>query len=53
MVDDATIEATLRIAARAQCAERLVELALAGGGRDNVSVVVADVAARDDPSTAW
>jgi protein phosphatase len=53
VVDDATIEATLLIASRAECAERLVELALAGGGRDNVSAVVADVTAREDPSTAW
>ena len=53
VVDDATIQATLLIPSRAECAERLVELALAGGGRDNVSAVVADVTAREDPSTAW
>ena len=46
MVDDATIAATLRIAARADCAARLIELALAAGGRDNISAVVADVAPR-------
>jgi serine/threonine protein phosphatase PrpC len=53
VVDDATIEATLGIPERAACAARLIELALAGGGRDNVSAVVADVAARTDPTTAW
>jgi protein phosphatase len=41
------------IADRAACAARLIELALAAGGRDNVSAVVADVAERSDPSTAW
>jgi len=53
MVDDATIAETLRIPDRAACAARLIELALAAGGRDNVSAVVADVAERSDPSTAW
>ena len=53
VVDDATIAATLQIADRAACAARLIELALAAGGRDNVSAVVADVAERSDPSTAW
>jgi PPM family protein phosphatase len=53
VVDDATIEATLRIASRADCAGRLIALALAAGGRDNVSAVVADVAERRDPTTAW
>jgi protein phosphatase len=53
VVDDATIEATLRIADRAACAARLIELALAAGGRDNVSAVVADIAPRRDPATAW
>ena len=35
------------------CAERLVELALAAGARDNVTVVVADVVPRREPSPAW
>jgi serine/threonine protein phosphatase PrpC len=30
-----------------------VDLALAAGGRDNISAVVADVAPRHDPTTAW
>ena len=53
VVDDAAIEATLRIPERAACAARLIELALAAGGRDNVSAVVADIALRRDPATAW
>ena len=53
VVDDDAIEATLRIPSRAECAARLIELALAAGGRDNISAVVADVAPRSDPATAW
>jgi serine/threonine protein phosphatase PrpC len=54
VVDDATIAATLDdVADRAECATRLIELALAAGGRDNVSAVVADVAERRDHATAW
>jgi PPM family protein phosphatase len=53
VVDDDAIAATLRIASRPECAARLIELALAAGGRDNVSAVVADVAPRSDPATAW
>jgi protein phosphatase len=53
VVDDATIAATLRIPDRAACAARLIELALAAGGRDNVSAVVADVAPRRDAAMAW
>jgi PPM family protein phosphatase len=54
VVDDATIEATLdSVADRAECAARLIALALDAGGRDNVSAVVADVAERRDPATAW
>ena len=54
VVDDATIEATLgEVADRAACAARLIALALAAGGRDNVSAVVADVGERSDPAAAW
>jgi protein phosphatase len=53
MVDDDAIAAALRIASRDACADRLIELALAAGGRDNVSAVVADVVPRRDPATAW
>jgi serine/threonine protein phosphatase PrpC len=44
VVSAETIEDVLRTVSQPQgCAERLVELALRGGGPDNVSVVVADV----------
>jgi serine/threonine protein phosphatase PrpC len=52
-VDEATIAAALRERDPARCAERLIELALAAGGRDNVSTVVADVVARRDPWAGW
>jgi protein phosphatase len=42
VVGDTALAATLTIPSRKRCAERLVELALAAGGRDNVSVIVAD-----------
>jgi len=38
-----TIAETMRIADTQECADRLVELALRGGGPDNVTVIVADV----------
>lgn len=53
MVDDDALAQALRVGSGAACAHRLVELALAAGGRDNVSAVVADVAPRSDPTTAW
>jgi protein phosphatase len=37
------IAATLRIRDRDRCADRLVQLALDAGGRDNITVIVADV----------
>jgi len=52
-LDDARIADLLGIAAREECAERLVAAALAAGARDNVSVVVADVAPRRDPAAGW
>jgi PPM family protein phosphatase len=53
-VDDERIGAALRdIPSREACAERLVAAALAAGARDNVSVVVADVAPRRDPAAGW
>jgi PPM family protein phosphatase len=36
-----------------RCAELLVEMALDGGARDNVTVVVADAVATDRPSSGW
>jgi serine/threonine protein phosphatase PrpC len=42
LVGDTALAAALAIPSRERCPERLVELALAAGGRDNVSVIVAD-----------
>jgi PPM family protein phosphatase len=53
MVDDEAIAGALCEPSREACAERLVALALAAGGRDNVTVVVADAVPRRDPSAAW
>ena len=44
MVSDETIAATLKeYSDPNQCAERLVQLALRGGGPDNITVIIADV----------
>jgi protein phosphatase len=43
MVDDATIAQTLAIDSLDEAADRLIELALAGGGLDNVTVVVGEL----------
>ena len=43
VVSTETIAETLRIHDPQECADRLVELALRGGGPDNVTVIVADV----------
>lgn len=43
VVSTDTILETLRITDVQECADRLVELALRGGGPDNVTVIVADV----------
>ena len=53
VVEDGAIAAALAIPSRAQCADRLVELALEAGGRDNVSVVVADVVWHRDGGARW
>ena len=52
-VDEHELRDALTIASRERCAERFVELALEAGGRDNVSVVVADVVPATDPEDAW
>lgn len=46
-VSQETIHEALKIADVDECADRLIELALRGGGPDNVTVVVADVVDRD------
>ena len=43
LVSEETIAEALRIADPQQCADRMIELALKGGGPDNVTVIVADV----------
>jgi serine/threonine protein phosphatase PrpC len=53
LVEDDALAAALRIGDREACADRLVALALAAGGPDNVSAVVADVVPRIDPAAAW
>jgi protein phosphatase len=53
LVGDDEMRAALADPSRDRCADRLVALALAAGGRDNVSVVVADVVARTSPDAAW
>jgi serine/threonine protein phosphatase PrpC len=48
VVSAETIEATLREYTQPdQCAERLIQLALRGGGPDNITVIVADVTDED------
>src|SRR5262249_58925378 len=48
VVSDETIAATMReYSDPNQCAERLVQLALRGGGPDNIPVIVADVTDED------
>ncbi|MDX6727980.1 MAG: family protein phosphatase [Baekduia sp.] len=54
VVDDDDVAAVLRQEAdRRAAAERLVALALDGGGRDNVSVVVADAVPRAGDRAGW
>ncbi len=43
MVDDATLARCLRVTDREQAADALVQAALEGGGRDNVTVLVSDL----------
>ncbi|MGI8817339.1 MAG: PP2C family protein-serine/threonine phosphatase [Pseudonocardia sp.] len=43
VVSDETMAETLRIADPRQCADRMIDLALRGGGPDNITVIVADV----------
>ncbi|MBB4687179.1 PP2C family protein-serine/threonine phosphatase [Amycolatopsis jiangsuensis] len=43
MVSDETLAEAVQIADPQDCADRMIELALKGGGTDNVTVVIADV----------
>ncbi|WP_216212440.1 PP2C family protein-serine/threonine phosphatase [Amycolatopsis aidingensis] len=43
MVSDETLADAIQIADPQDCADRMIELALKGGGTDNVTVIVADV----------
>ena len=53
VLDDDAITAALQHKRLHACADQLVDMALATGGRDNVSVVVADVVPRRDPEAGW
>ena len=53
VLDAETIRETLATEPRDRCAELLVEMALDGGARDNVTAVVADAVATDGPASAW
>jgi PPM family protein phosphatase len=52
-VEDEAIAAALSTGPGRECARRLVELALDAGGRDNISVIIADVVAREDADAGW
>ncbi|RJQ90690.1 PP2C family protein-serine/threonine phosphatase [Amycolatopsis panacis] len=43
MVSDETLAEAVQIADPQDCADRMIELALKGGGTDNVTVIIADV----------
>ncbi|MDT7805132.1 MAG: family protein phosphatase, partial [Actinomycetota bacterium] len=43
MVSDETLAEAVQIKDPQQCADRMIELALKGGGTDNVTVIIADV----------
>jgi protein phosphatase len=53
LIDERELASALALDSREASAERLIELALAAGGSDNVSVVVADVVARERASDGW
>ena len=53
VLDHPTLEQLLGAGAAQEATDRLVDAALAAGGHDNVSVIVADVVARDEPGPTW
>jgi serine/threonine protein phosphatase PrpC len=53
VAEDHVIASTLRMSSKRACADRLIELALRAGGRDNISVVVVDVVAGDELAEGW
>ncbi len=52
-VDDAEISEILSMPRANRAVRRLVDLALANGSRDNLTVVVADVVPNRDPGVGW
>jgi protein phosphatase len=52
-LDDDAIATALRLHPRRAAADRLIDLALDAGARDNVSAVVADVIPVHDPAAGW
>jgi serine/threonine protein phosphatase PrpC len=53
VVLDDEIARLLAEASRERAADRLIAAALQAGGKDNVSVLVADVVATDEPNAEW
>jgi serine/threonine protein phosphatase PrpC len=53
VVTDAAIAAALTEPSRDACAEQLIDLALQAGGRDNISVLVADVVEPGGATVLW
>jgi PPM family protein phosphatase len=53
MIDEDAIAAALRHGPRGACTDELIDLALAAGGHDNVSAIVADVTPAQDAGGGW
>jgi protein phosphatase len=53
VLDHPALERLLVPGTGQEAADRLVDTALEAGGRDNVSVIVADVVARHEPGPTW
>ena len=52
-VGDEVLQSTLSRHSLERSAQDLVDLALRAGGRDNISVIVADVVERNEPGSGW